>query len=142
MKKWILSKIITPKRVRKIVASVISWLIYRAIVRGTWDIVLEVARWMRKLADFIEGWNVAELPADKDKLVADLVGDAITDEAVDKLLEHVAAMRAEYVAACDLHDRMARCLFPIASAARVPRGAPSPAALPELPAAETVDVED
>lgn len=116
MKKWILSKIITPKRVRKIVASVISWLIYRAIVRGTWDIVLEVARWMRKLADFIEGWNVAELPADKDKLIADLVGEAITDEAVDKLLEHVAAMRAEYV--------------------------PSPAALPELPAAETVDVKD
>lgn len=141
MKKWILSKIVTPKRVRKIVASVISWLIYRAIVRGTWDIVLEVARWMRKLADFIEGWNVAELPADKDKLIADLVGEAITDEAVDKLLEHVAAMRAEYVAACALHDRMARCLSPVASAARAECGTP-PAALPELPAAETVDVRD
>lgn len=95
MKKWIISWFVTPTRVRKIVASVVSWLIYRAIVRGTWDTVLAVAHWMRRLADFLESWDAAGLPADKDKLIADLVGTAITDEAVDKLIEHVAAMKAE-----------------------------------------------
>lgn len=95
MKKWVLSWFVTPARVRKIVASVVSWLIYRAIVRGTWDTVLVVARWMRRLADFLESWDATDLPADKDKLIADLVGTAITDEAVDKLLERVAAMKAE-----------------------------------------------
>ena len=122
MKKWILSWFVTPKRVRKVVASVVSWLIYRAIVRGTWDIVLEVARWMRRLADFIEGWDAATLPADKDKLIADLVGAAITDEAIDKLLERVAAMKAEQLAL--LRGRQVGCSV----------------VLPELPSSEAIDV--
>lgn len=122
MKKWVLSWFVTPKRVRKVVAGVVSWLIYRAIARGTWGVVLEVARWMRRLADFIEQWDVADLPADKDKLIADLVGSAITDEAVDKLLERVAAMKAERLAA--LRGRQVGCS----------------AVLPELPASETIDI--
>lgn len=98
MKKWLLSKLVTPTRVRKIVASVVSWLIYGAIARGIWDSVLDVARWMRHLADFIESWDKADLPVDKDKIISELVSKAITDEAVDKLLERVAAMRAEQLA--------------------------------------------
>ena len=98
MKRWLLSWLITPTRVRKIVAGVVSWLIYRAIVRGTWDVVLEVGRWMRRLGSCIESWDAADLQADKDKIIADLVSEAITDEAVDKLLERVAAMRAERLA--------------------------------------------
>lgn len=129
MKKWILSWFVTPKRVRKVVAGVVSWLIYRAIVRGTWDMVLEVARWMRRLADFLEGWDAATLPADKDKLIADLVGAAITDEAIDKLLERIAAMKAEQLAL--LRGRqVGSSAVPVAC----------PAALPELPASETIDV--
>lgn len=95
MKRWILSKIITPARVRRIVAGVLSWLIYMAIEKGTWDAVRAVAAWMRKLADFIESWSTAGLPEEKDRLLSDLVSDAITDEAVDRLVDRVAAMRAE-----------------------------------------------
>lgn len=95
MKRWLLSKIITPTRVRKIVARVVSWLICTAIARGSWDSVLSVARWMRRFTDFIEQWTAAELPKDKDQVISDLVSEAITDEAVDRLVDSVAAMRAE-----------------------------------------------
>jgi len=93
MKRWILSKLVTPKRVRKVIASVLSWLIYKCIVKGTWDVIATFPSWLRKIADFIENWNATELPKDKDKLIADLVADAVTDEAVDKLLDSVTAMR-------------------------------------------------
>lgn len=98
MKKWLLSKLVTPKRVRKIVASVVSWLIYGAIARGIWDSVLDVAKWMRHFADFIESWDKADLPEDKDKIISELVSRAITDEAIDMLLEKVVAMKAEQLA--------------------------------------------
>lgn len=94
MKRWILSKLVTPTRVRRVVAGVLSWLIYTAIAKGTWDAVRAVAAWMRKLADFVESWSTAGLPEEKDRLLYDLVSGAITDEAVDKLLDRVAAMRA------------------------------------------------
>ena len=95
MKRWLISKFITPKRVRSAVACFISWLMHYAIAKGTWSSVLDVARWMRKLASFIESWDASDLPADKDRLLADLVGEAITDEAVDKLVDCVSAMKAE-----------------------------------------------
>ena len=101
MKKWILSKIVTPTRVRKVVAGVLSWLIYTAVAKGAWDVVRSVARWMRKLADFIESWSATELPSDKDHMLYDLVADAITDEAVDLLVERVAAMRTPVPEVCD-----------------------------------------
>ena len=95
MKRWILSKIITPKRARKLIASVLSWLIYRCIVNGAWDALSATTKWLRKLADFIDGWNSTDLPAEKDKLIADLVADAVTDEMVDKLVDTVAALEAD-----------------------------------------------
>lgn len=134
MKKWIISWFVTPTRVRKIVASVVSWLIYRAIVRGAWDTVLAAARWMRRLADFLESWDAADLPADKDKLIADLVGTAITDEAVDKLIEHVAAMKAEHAEVVATGRLLHRCMTPAASAARAECG------MPELPESKTINV--
>lgn len=102
MKKWLLSLFVTPKRVRSIVVIAVSCLIYKAVDSGVWDSVLSVSRWMRRLADFIEDWNGSNLPADRDRLLADLVAGAITDEAVDRLLERVAAFRAEQLA---LQDR-------------------------------------
>lgn len=94
MKKWLLSKIVTPSRVRRLVAAALSWLIYWCMARGTWDAVSAVTAWIRRLADFIDSWNATSLPAEKDRLVADLVAHAVTDEAVDLLVERVAAMEA------------------------------------------------
>lgn len=93
MKRWILSKIITPKRARKLIAGVLSWLIYRCIVRGAWDVLSATTVWLRKLADFIDSWNETELPAEKDRLIADLVADAVTDELVDRLVDTVSALQ-------------------------------------------------
>lgn len=93
MKRWILSKIITPKRARKLIASVLSWLIYRCIVNGAWDALSATTKWLRKLADFIDGWNSTDMPAEKDKLIVDLVADAVTDEMVDRLVDTVAALK-------------------------------------------------
>jgi hypothetical protein len=126
VKKWVLSWFVTPTRVRKIVASVVSWLIYRAIVRGTWDTVLSVARWMRRLADFLESWDATDLPAAKDKLIADLVGSAITDESVDKLIERVAAMKAEHAEVVATGRLLHRRMAPAAFAARAECGMPDP----------------
>ena len=122
MKKWLLSLFLTPKRVRKVVANVISWLIYQSIAKGAWGTVLSCTAWLRKLADFIESWNATVLPKDKDQLISDLVAEAITDEAVDKLLERVAAMEAERLAV--LRGRQVG----------------GSVVLPELPASKTTDV--
>ena len=122
MKKWILSLILTPKRVRKVVANVVSWLIYYSTAKGTWNTVLSCAAWLRRLADFIESWDRADFPEDKDRLIADLVSEAITDEAVDRLVERVAAMKAERLAV--LRGRQVG----------------GSVVLPELPASETIDV--
>lgn len=95
LKRWLLSKVITPARVRKIIASALSWLICRCIMNGAWDALSATTAWLRKLADFIDGWNSTDLPAEKDKLIADLVADAVTDDLVDKLVDTVAALEAD-----------------------------------------------
>lgn len=95
MKQWFISLLITPKRVRKLIACVISWLLHKCIQSGAWDVVSEFPIWLRKLAAFIDKWNAVELPEDKDKLIADLVADAVTDDAVDTLIERVAALEVE-----------------------------------------------
>ncbi len=95
MKKWLLSKLITPTRVRRLVATALSWLIYWCMARGAWDAVSAATAWIRRLADFIDSWNAAGPLEEKDRLVADLVARAVTDEAVDSLVERVAAMNAE-----------------------------------------------
>ena len=94
MKKWLLSKLITPTRVRRLVATALSWLIYWCMARGAWDAVSAATAWIRRLADFIDSWNATSLSEEKDRLVADLVARAVTDEAVDSLVERVAAMEA------------------------------------------------
>lgn len=95
MKKWLLSKVITPTRARRIIACALSWLIYRCMVRGTWDALSSITVWLRKLADFIDNWNSTDLPAEKDRLIADLVSEAVTDEMVGRLVDTVSAMQAE-----------------------------------------------
>lgn len=97
LKRWLLSKVITPGRVRKIIAAALSWLMGYCIVRGTWESISATTAWLRRIADFVDRWNETELPADKDKLIADLVADAVTDDMVDKLVDTVSAMRAEAV---------------------------------------------
>jgi len=95
MKRWFLSKVITPERARKMIACALSWLIYHCIMRGAWDVMTAMSVWLRKIADFIDSWNSAELPAEKDRLIADLVADAVTDELVDRLVDTVAALRVD-----------------------------------------------
>lgn len=95
MKRWLLSKLITPTRARRLIAGVLSWLIYRCMARGAWDALSAMTAWLRKIADFIDGWNETDLPEEKDRLIADLVAEAVTDEMVDKLVDTVSAMKTE-----------------------------------------------
>lgn len=95
MKKLLISWLVTPKRARKWIACILSWIIYRCILKGTWDVISALPTWLRKIADFIDGWNATELPKEKDRLIADLVADAVTDEAVDRLLDRVTALQVE-----------------------------------------------
>lgn len=95
MKRLLISWLVTPKRARKWIACILSWIIYRCILKGTWGVISALPTWLRKIADFIEGWNATDLPKEKDKLIADLVADAVTDEAVDRLLERVTALQLE-----------------------------------------------
>ena len=95
MKRWFISKIITPERARRMIACALSWLIYRCIVRGTWDVLTAMSAWLRKIADFIDAWNETELPAEKDRLIADLVADAVTDDMVDRLVDTVAELQVD-----------------------------------------------
>lgn len=95
MKRLILSWILTPKRARKIIANVISCLLYRCMVKGAWDVVSALPKWLRKIADFIDRWNETELTEDKDRLITELVGDAITDEAVDRLVDVVSSLEVK-----------------------------------------------
>lgn len=94
IKRFFLSLLVTPERVRKVIAHVLAWLIHWCVDRGAWDAVSTFPKWLRKLADFIEQWNNTELPAEQDYLLADLVADAVTDEDVDSLLGTVSAMAA------------------------------------------------
>jgi hypothetical protein len=93
MKRWFLSKVITPERARKLIACALSWLIYRCMVRGTWDAISATTAWLRKIADFVDSWNSIELPAEKDRLIADLVADAVTDDLVNRLVDTVSELQ-------------------------------------------------
>ena len=95
IKRWLLSKLITPSRVRRIIASALSWLMGYCIVHGAWESISATTAWLRRIADFVDRWNETELPADKDRLIADLVADAVTDDMVDRLVDTVSAMKAE-----------------------------------------------
>ena len=95
MKRWILSKLITPKRARRMIACAVSWLMFHCMARGAWDVLSATTAWLRRLADFIDAWNATELPADKDRLIADLVAGAVTDEMVGRLVDTVSALQVQ-----------------------------------------------
>ena len=95
MKKWLISKVITPTRARRIIACALSWLIYRCMARGTWDALSSIAAWLRKLADFVDNWNSTDLPAEKDGPIAERGAEAVTDEMVGRLVDTVSAVQAE-----------------------------------------------
>lgn len=94
MKRLLLRLIVRPDRVRKLIARTVSAFMQWAADTRAWDAVSALPRWLRRLADFIDGWNAAELPADKDRLISELVRYAITDEAVDRLMETVVGLEA------------------------------------------------
>lgn len=99
MKRWLVSRLVTPGRVRRLIALALSWLIGKCVVSGAWDAVSTFPSWLRRLADFIERWNLVDAPDERERLLADLVADAVTDEQVDRLIDEVAAMEA-HVASC------------------------------------------
>lgn len=95
MKRWLISKVVTPRRARKLIALALSWVISKCIVSGTWDSVSTFPSWLRRLADFIDEWNSTQAPDSREQLLADLVADAVTDEQVDRLIDTITAMEAK-----------------------------------------------
>lgn len=95
MKRWFISLVVTPTRVRKVIATAVSWFLQKCLRQRAWDVVAALPVWLRRIADFIDCWNAAELPADKDALVADLVKNALTDEAVDRLVDEITALECK-----------------------------------------------
>lgn len=99
MKKWIKTKLIgllvTPDRVRRLIAAGISWFMSWCCMQEAWEAVSALPKWLRKLADLIDSWNGTELSPIKDELVADLVKEAITDEQVDLLVDRISSMSVE-----------------------------------------------
>ncbi len=94
MKRWLISKLVTPRRTRKLIALALSWLISKCVASGAWDAVSAFPSWLRRLADFIEQWDTVSAPDTREQLLADLVADAVTDEQVDRLIDVVSAMKA------------------------------------------------
>lgn len=92
IKKFFLRILITPDRARRLIARIVSGLLLRAREHEAWDSVKAFPRWLRRLADFIDRYSVAEIPEEQDELVAELVRDAVTDAMVDRLLERVSAL--------------------------------------------------
>lgn len=92
MKRLLISWIVTPERVRKLVCRAVSWLMSYCMVSGAWDTITSFSKWLRRVADFIDKWNDTELPDGKDALIADTVSDAISDERVNTLIDIVSAM--------------------------------------------------
>lgn len=86
---------VTPSRTRRLIAGLISWFLQWATASKAWDAVSLLPKWLRRLADFIECWNAADLPEDKDRLIAELVKYAITDEAVGRLIDTIAGFEAK-----------------------------------------------
>lgn len=93
IRRFLLKLAVTPDRVRTLVARILSWFLLWATETKAWDAVSLLPKWLRRLADFIECWNAAELPADRDRLVSDLTRYAVTDEAVDRLIDTVVGLR-------------------------------------------------
>lgn len=95
MKRMLISWLVTPKRVRSLVCCGVSLLMSYAVQRGAWDVISSFSSWVRRIADFIDKWNAIELPSGKERMIADLVADAVTDEAVSRLVDTVASLEAK-----------------------------------------------
>ncbi len=95
VKRWLVSKVVTPRRVRKLIALALSWLIAKCVASGAWDAISTFPSWLRRLATFIEEWDSTHAADSREQLLADLVADALTDEQVDGLIDRVAAMKAQ-----------------------------------------------
>lgn len=94
IRRFLLRLAVTPERARSLIARVLSLFLAWATETRAWDAVSLLPRWLRRLADFIDCWNAAELPADKDRLISELVKYAVTDAAVDRLIDTVVGLRA------------------------------------------------
>lgn len=105
MKRWLISRLVTPGRVRRLIALALSWLIAKCVAGGTWDAVSTFPSWLRRLADFIERWNLVDAADERERLLADLVADAVTDEQVDRLIDEVAAMESRAASCTGEHGK-------------------------------------
>lgn len=92
VKRFLLRMLITPARARGLVVRVVSAVMLKAKAHDTWDMVSSFSAWLRKIADFLDRYNAAELPGAQDEVIADLVRSAITDDMVDRLIERVSAL--------------------------------------------------
>ena len=93
-KRLLLRLIVTPDRVRKVIVHVLAAFMQWATDTKAWNSISALPRWLRRLADFIDSWNMAELPESQDILLSELVRYAVTDEAVDKLIDAVVGMKS------------------------------------------------
>lgn len=86
---------VTPERTRRVVARSLSLFLQWAMESKAWETVSLLPKWLRRLADFIECWNEASIQEDRDRLLAELVRYAVTDEAVERLIDTVVGLEAE-----------------------------------------------
>lgn len=92
IRRFLLKLAVTPKRVRSLIARAISLFLRWATETKAWDAVSQLPKWLRLLADFIDCWNETELPENKDRLIAEMVKRALTDEGVGRLIDEIAAL--------------------------------------------------
>lgn len=95
IRRFFLKVAVTPERTRRIVGGTISAFLQWAIETKAWDAVSRLPKWLRSLADFIDRFNESELPEERDRLIAELVKYAITDEAVGRLIDTIAGFEAK-----------------------------------------------
>ena len=92
IRRFLLLRTVTPERVRALVVRVISWFLQWATAKKAWGSVSQLPKWLRLLADFIDHWNATTIPENKDRLIADLVKKALTDEGVGRLIDEIAVL--------------------------------------------------
>lgn len=97
IRRFVLKMVVTPARVRRIIAGAVSWFLQWATASKAWDAVSLLPKWLRRLADFIECWNATDLPEDRDALIAWLVRYAVTDAGVDRLIDTIAGFEAKAI---------------------------------------------
>ena len=92
IRRCLLKLTVTPQRVRSVIARAISLFLRWATETKAWGSVSQLPKWLRLLADFIDRWNATTIPENKDRLIADLVKKALTDEGVGRLIDEIAVL--------------------------------------------------